>query len=660
MILELLVSSNFGKFYDYRVPKELKESIDIGSLVKVPFGSKVVFGIVMSIKENSKHDESLKYIISHIAIKEICPQFIDFIKFYITYNFIVPGFVFRQIIPELKALEEKYYMKYKNLSDIEQEYLPEKSPYSFNIELSENQKHAKMEILNSIETRMPIVLHGVTGSGKTELYLSIISDIIQNPTQKVLILEPEIGITYSIINRIQQYGNYPIALWNSNLTPSQRRKYWLDIMFDKANIIIGARSALLLPIPNLSMIIVDEEHDFTYKQNSNIYYQGRDMAVARSHFASIPIILATATPSIETYYNIQRNKYRRVMLQNRYKDAEMPRVEICDMKTIDRKQKYAHILSKPALEAIRKNLEQKQQTLLYLNRRGYARILFCDNCDFEMKCPECDISMSLHTNKESFMLCHYCEKKLEIPSSCPTCFTKLIRHGVGIEKLEEAVKYFFPDTSSLLLASDTVNNDLDQSLKRIANGEIDIILGTQILAKGHHIPALSLVIVIDTEIGLYSGDFRASERVYQLLTQVSGRAGRVPDLKSRVILQTRNPDNDLLSHIANYDMEKFLQEQLNDRMRMNMPPFCQFVKILFMSTRQKELETFLINIQKSHNNIMGPLEAYPFYVKKIYRYKMIVSIPRHLSVPNLISKFVQELDMPKHISYRIDVNPYEM
>ncbi|MFK7903052.1 MAG: primosomal protein N', partial [Nitratireductor sp.] len=472
------------------------------------------------------------------------------------------------------------------------------------------------------------LLDGVTGSGKTEVYFEGVSKAIEAGRQ-VLILLPEIALTNSFLDRFEaRFGVRP-GEWHSDISPKKREHLWRQIATGEVRCVAGARSALFLPFKELGLIVVDEEHDSAYKQEDRVFYNARDMAVVRGNLANAPVILASATPSIESRVNADRGKYTYIRMENRYGGATLP-----DLKTIDMRKKpppKGSFISPVLTKAVEQSLADKKQALLFLNRRGYAPLTLCRVCGHRFECNNCSTWLVEHRFRKQLQ-CHHCGHNEPTPEACPSCGTldHLVACGPGVERLAEEVVGLFPDARTLILSSDLSGGvkRLRLELDAIANGDVDIVVGTQLAAKGHNFPLMNCVGVIDADLGLANGDPRAAERTFQLLSQVTGRAGRAGG-DSTGYLQTYQPEHPVLNAIASGDRETFYEREIAGRQASQLPPFGRLAAIIVSASSKREAEGYARAIRQvappvSGISILGPAEAPIAVVRERHRFRLLV------------------------------------
>jgi primosomal protein N' (replication factor Y) len=540
------------------------------------------------------------------------------------------------------------------------------NPDKFNLyELSAEQQYATDFINSEIDKNSfsTTLIEGITGSGKTEVFFHSIAKVLKENKGQVLILLPEIVLTSQIINRFEKQFGFKPAVWHSQTSTTQKKKIWTDIQKGNAKVIVGARSALFLPFQNLSLIIIDEEHDGSFKQTDNGAYHGRDMAIVRAKIENIPVVLSSATPSIETLINAKKGKYAYLKLPVRFGGAQKPTNELVDL----RKEKLQHgkFISSKLREEIETALLDKKQSLLYMNRRGYAPLVLCKECGHKIQCPNCNIYLTEH-RKFNRLTCHHCGHQIAKPNICPECKKEdsLFSFGPGVEKIAEEIAKTFPNANIGLITSDTIKGarDAEKFVQKVLNNEINIIIGTQLIAKGHHFPKLTLVGIIDADASLFGNDIRASERTYQMLTQVSGRAGREKD-KGKVILQTYSPENLVLQAIMTDNKESLFNFETTNRKIVNLPPFGKMASI----TTESKYENVTFQLAKTIVNqfpktqgltILGPNPAQLYRINNRYRYKIFVKTTRNINIQTLIRHALNNIKPSSTARIKIDIDPY--
>jgi primosomal protein N' (replication factor Y) (superfamily II helicase) len=506
------------------------------------------------------------------------------------------------------------------------------------------------------------LLDGITGSGKTEVYFEAIAQCLEAGRQ-ALILLPEIALTASFLGRFEaRFGARP-AEWHSEVGAKGRERCWRQSATGEIRVVAGARSALFLPFENLGLIVVDEEHDPAYKQEERVVYHGRDMAVLRAHLGGFPVVLASATPSIESRVNADKGRYRHIRLQQRYADGQLPAVETIDMRRTP--PQPGRFLSPPLLRAIRQTLARSEQVLLFLNRRGYAPLTLCRVCGHRFECPDCSAWLVEHRFR-GMLQCHHCGHAEPAPQACPSCGTldHLAACGPGVERLAEEILAVMPDARTIVLSSDITGgaSRLRLELEAIANGATDIVIGTQLVAKGHNFPLITCVGVVDADLGLANGDPRAAERTFQLLSQVTGRAGRAGQA-SRGYLQTFQPLHPVIQAIVSGDSESFYACEIEARRATGMPPFGRLASLIVTSTDRAVAESHARTLRArapcdAAVNLFGPAEAPLAMIRGRYRFRLLVRTPRGARIQDYIRDMVANAPKPRgNTRVHIDIDP---
>ena len=508
----------------------------------------------------------------------------------------------------------------------------------------------------------PILLDGVTGSGKTEVYFEAIAEALRQGRQ-TLILLPEIALTEPFLKRFAaRFGCEPVA-WHSGLRQSQRRRAWRAIASGEAEVVVGARSALFLPYPKLGLIVVDEAHEASFKQEDGVPYHARDVAVMRGSFEQIPVVLASATPAIETRHMAESGTYAELKLPDRYGGARLP-----DMKALDLladPPPRGRWLAPELVAALEANLEAEEQSLLFLNRRGYAPLTLCRHCGYRFQCPNCTAWMVEHRFTRR-LACHHCGHVMPTPQACPECRAEdsLVPCGPGVERIADEVAALFPDARTAIVTSDTIWSPAKAAefVARMEAGEIDIVIGTQLVTKGYHFPNLTLVGVVDADLGLAGGDLRAAERTFQQIRQVSGRAGR-GDKPGRVLVQTHEPGARVIQALVSGDAEGFYAAETDARREAGMPPFGRLAAIIVSSEDQAEaMETarMIGRAAPTHENmaVFGPAPAPLAMLRGRHRYRLLVHAARPVPVQDIIRYWLGALSWRASVRVSVDVDPY--
>ncbi|MGB8757399.1 MAG: primosomal protein N' [Pseudolabrys sp.] len=506
------------------------------------------------------------------------------------------------------------------------------------------------------------LLDGVTGSGKTEVYFEAVAENIRRKRQ-TLILMPEIALTAQFLDRFSgRFGVRP-AEWHSQLSPRKRARTWSAVGANEVSVVVGARSALFLPYADLGLIVVDEEHDPAYKQEDGAHYHARDMAVVRGSIAKIPVVLASATPSVESEVNARRGRYRHVHLPERFGGAHLPSIETIDMRREGPSR--GRFISPRLAEAVAVSLSRREQALLFLNRRGYAPLTLCRACGFRLQCPNCDAWLVDHRFKRR-LVCHHCGFAMPPPVECSNCHAtdSFAAVGPGVERLEQEAGELFPQARVLVLSSDLVESveRLRQELDDVAEGRFDLIIGTQLVAKGHHFPKLNLVGIVDADLGLGNGDPRAPERTFQLLHQVVGRAGR-EEGRGIGYLQTHQPEHPVMRALISGDREAFYKNEIEQRERAGYPPFGRLASLVITANDRHTAETYgrtLANAapKDEHVRVLGPAEAPIAVVRGRHRFRLLVKSPRPFDLSAYLRGWLTTAPKPRgNVRLEVDVDP---
>lgn len=555
-----------------------------------------------------------------------------------------------------------------NLVEVElpEPVYPRPDPAHAGVPFTEDQEQAVYALRAAVDGAnfSVTLLDGVTGSGKTEVYFEAVARALEAGRQ-ALVLLPEIALTSQFLERFgRRFGVRPVE-WHSALAANERGRVWRAAATGEARVVVGARSALFLPYADLGLIVVDEEHDQGFKQDDRVHYQGRDMAVVRAHLGRFPVVLASATPSIESHVNARSGRYRHVRLAARYSGAELPRIQAIDLR---RDQPERGRWLAPALvEALSETLSKGQQSLLFLNRRGYAPLTLCRGCGHRIECPQCAAWLVEHRFRNK-LNCHHCGFSMSIPPKCPKCGAEgaLVACGPGVERVAEEVGERFPEARVALLSSDLIPGltEMRAAIQRIEEGETDIVIGTQIVAKGHHFPNLTLVGVVDGDLGLSMGaDPRAGERTFQLLHQVTGRAGRA-FAEGRGLIQTHLPDHPVMQAILSGDREEFLDREIEMRQRGLLPPYGRLAALI-VSARDKDLaERYAREVARRAPSaeriaVLGPAEAPIAVVRGRHRWRLLVKAPREADIQGFLRAWIAAMPEPKgDLRLAVDIDPY--
>ena len=585
---------------------------------------------------------------------------------------------FKNISQIINILKEKDFIKVNEVKEgFCNSYDEETSiVQSKDIELSLEQAKAvsiisKDIIENSFNTYL---LHGVTGSGKTEVYIELIK-IALNHNKTAILIVPEISLTPQLLDRFKSRLGNNIAVLHSGINQGKRSDYFMSLSQGTCKIAIGARSGVFAPLENVGIIIVDEEHDASFKQNDSFRYNARDIAIMRAKLFNCPIVLGSATPSLETFYNAVLGKYRKLSLKNRFAEHQKLNFEIINLNKIKKSEMISSNISPVLYDAIKSALEKGQQVFILYNKRGFASFLQCSNCGETLKCPNCSITLTYHQNG-NLLKCHQCDYQSKLMTKCPDCEknneeNKLIQKGAGTEKIFDELKTLFPSANIARLDRDEVTtiSKYEKILKDVKDNKINILVGTQMIAKGHDIPNVNLVVVVDCDISLFFPDFRATEKTFQLLTQVAGRAGRGKDLGT-VILQTRNPEHIAIEKTVQADYQGFANSELKLRKEMNYPPFSFLARIILSNINKdivfndimmlRNLIGQVIIKQNLKIQILGPAPAYIEKVKNLYRWNIILKSENRKDLNILLSFVNKYFKANAKTKIVIDIDPQDM
>ena len=657
-LVSVLLSGPFDKVFSYKINIS---SYEVGKIIIAPFRNQKLLGIILDEDPDLIDDEKVKEVDCSIKLPPLSKIYIEFINFFGKWNCIKRGLVLKQIFNphdknSIKKVEDlKIYDFYK---------MPEIKTCS-QISLNYNQKTVSKKIIKNFtqKTSRTFLLHGIAGSGKTETYFEAINYCIKNKKQ-VLILLPEIGLTSEWENRFEKRFGIVPDKWHSGIKKSVKKRIWARTILKKDLIIVGARSALFLPLSNLGLIIIDEEHDSSFKQEEGQRYHARDMSIYLSSKAGVPAILASATPSIESLHNVFNKKYIHLNLPSRATGAQMPDVQIIDMK--DNQPLSGNWISEPMVNELKRRYENKEQAMIFLNRRGYSNLTICRTCGHRMSCKNCN-SWLIEHRKTNKYLCHHCGYKKPLSDKCENCGSHdLVSCGPGIEKISDEIKNIFPNSIIENLSSDTFSNldNFNSIIRNIVDGKVNFIIGTQILAKGYDFPKLNYVGIIDGDVGVYGGDLRASEKCFQLLKQVSGRAGRhLKNKRGLVQIQTYNPQNPILKTIKDMDENKFYLEEISYRKDAAMPPFSRLISIIISSKSENILHDVCYNLLEKFPRykdikILGPAPAPLSFLRGRYRNRFLIKSPKNTFSQDIVKNWIENTKIPKQIRISIDVDPY--
>jgi len=576
----------------------------------------------------------------------------------------------------LRALVKRGLVQLREEAVVRDPHGDEQFIATSNLVLNEEQTHALKEVaraLDTPETARPILLHGVTGSGKTEIYLQAIRATLDR-ARTAIVLVPEISLTPQTVERFK--GRFAeaqddVAVLHSHLSEGERHDEWHKIHSGRARIVIGARSAVFAPLKNLGLIVVDEEHETTYKQEEAPRYHARDVAVVRATIEKCVVVLGSATPSLESYHNATIGKYRLVTLTQRVDQKQMPLMRVVDLRQERRKEKRASILSEKLSRAIEDRLEKREQTILFLNRRGFSTSLLCGNCGEARNCPNCSVALTFHRQPTiaGRLSCHLCGHTAAVPKKCPACGQDaLIYHGFGTEKVESTVAQIFPKSVVRRMDADSMTRKeaYRETLRNFRTGKIDILVGTQMIAKGLHFPNVTLVGIINADLALHLPDFRAGERTFQLLTQVAGRAGR-GETSGEVFVQTYTPFSPSIQFARHHDFAGYFQQELEFRERCDFPPFNHAILISVRSAHEARAKLSAETLKRRLSEalpkefILG--DPTPAPLEKLqgqFRFHILIRGKAIMRLSRLVRETLDKLPFPEDVTVSVDVDPYQL
>jgi primosomal protein N' (replication factor Y) (superfamily II helicase) len=739
MVARVALDQIVRKEFDYFIPPQLEGQVLVGSRVKVPFGSRLVLGSVTALYAESSHT-SLKTINKLLAGHATIPPKIFQLARWISEYYCCPiDATLRSVLPEavrqeepgwkerlvvrflgdppephtlssrlqeiLTRLREKksvpltVFLKEAKtspgtLKKLEEAHLieiipqiSERDPYANEIilpsqplALNAEQQTALLWITAAMD-RQPAVtssflLHGVTGSGKTEIYLQAIAHAL-NHGKGAIVLVPEISLTPQTVERFKarfSSGTLKtlVAVLHSHLSAGERHDEWQKIRQNRARIVIGARSAIFAPVENLALVIVDEEHEHSYKQEESPRYNARDCAVMRAQIENAVVVLGSATPSLESYYNARNGKYTLLEMPTRVDDQKMPLVRVVDMRLEARKEKGIPIFSQVLRDRINQRLERGEQTILFLNRRGYASSLQCPKCGYVAGCPNCSVSLTYHRHNQR-LCCHICGYSDAAPMVCPEpkCRNPAVRYaGIGTERVEETLPKVFPHARIARMDSDSLKrkNDYRRILGDFRTGKIDILLGTQMIAKGLHFPNVTLVGIIYADLTLHMPDFRAGERTFQLLTQVAGRAGR-GDIEGEVVVQAFSPFHPAIQYARKHDFTGFFDQEIEFREQLHYPPFARIALITLRGRNEEKVSLCADYVKKELEKTSaamsdlvtaGPAPAPLLKAESYYRYQIMLRSRQMTKLSRCLAALTQTMKMPEDVLLVIDIDPLDL
>lgn len=716
VIVPVLVPVAVAGAYSYKVPAGM--NVRPGSIVRVPLGSREVIGAIWDGEPdpavNPKRLKSILHVYDSPLIADDLRKYIDWVA---AWTLGAPGMVLRMVLSSEEALEPEGLLSGVRYSDgkepdrmtaarervlehvrngmawtrpalagaagvsssvidglkkqgvLEEAMLPATPPLPHpdptlpGRVLTDLQQGAAKQLCEGIGKGFKaFLIDGVTGSGKTEVYFEAVAEALKNKEQ-ALVLIPEIALTNQFLERFEQRFGVRPAEWHSQVSAKRRARTWRGVANGEVKVVVGARSALFLPFHKLGLLVVDEEHDTAYKQDDRVPYNARDMAVVRGHISGFPVVLASATPSVESQVNAKLGRYQRIVLPERATGAEMPIIKGIDMRSDGPER--GKWLAPAMVNEIQQTLSDGKQVLLFLNRRGYAPLTLCRTCGHRFHCENCSAWLVEHRFRGK-LCCHHCGYSQPIPDKCPECSKpdSLVACGPGVERIAEDASALFPDARVLVLSSDLPGGTerINREIKLVETGKVDIVIGTQLVAKGHNFPLMTLVGVVDADLGLANGDPRAAERTFQLLAQVTGRAGRIHG-KGRGLLQTYNPDQPVIRALLSGNPEEFYAAEIESRENAGLPPFGRLAALIISGPdrvlTEKYSKSVAINSPGATGvQVLGPAEAAMAQVRGRYRFRLLAIAPRTIDLQGFLRKWLSIAPKPTGgIRVQVDVDP---
>jgi primosomal protein N' (replication factor Y) len=626
------------------------ENLKPGDIVTVPFGKSKEIGVIWDKVQPSVKKFKLRIVEERLVNFKISKNLINYINWFSSYNLVSKGMVLKMCLGDKK-----------NISKIEEYKKKEVEKKKINFTLNKDQIKSLDDLKKFGNSFNVSLLQGVTGSGKTIVYFERVKEILDKG-QQALILLPEIFLTNQFKDRFEEFFGFMPSIWHSKIGIKSKRKIWQGVIGSDLKLVIGARSSLMLPFKNLGLIVLDEEHDSSYKQDEGIIYHARDMAISRASFENIPIHLVSAVPSLETFNNIKNKKYNHTRLINRYSQSPLPDAQIVNLHKAELKKD--HFIADESIDIAKKYLKKKEQVLFFLNRRGYAPFLICKKCGFKHVCPSCSIYLNYHKSINK-LICHHCGHKIKKENNCKIneelCDFRM--YGPGVEKIYEELKLIFPKKKIKIFSSDFLSKkgQTESILKKIEQNEIDILIGTQLISKGFNFPKLNCIVVVDADFSGMGYDLRTTEKNIQLYNQLSGRAGRFSK-KSTIIYQTIAPLNETLKDLLENNPEKFLNNELVVRKNKNLPPFRRLIALIISASSSKDSFRGAQEIKKKLSTlieleVLGPVDSPIFRVRNKFRTRLLLRSKNSNLIQKKVGKILENLTISKKIKLTVDVDP---
>ncbi len=649
MEIPILLPKIFNHPFTYICDSQKIKNLNQGDIVVVPFGKKKEIGVVWDEIKKTNKKIKLKQIEKKVSNFSLNKKVIKFINWFSIYNVVPKGMILKMCLGNFKNFEET---KKKNTINIKTKL----TKYILNPEQKKS-----LEKLISFGNKFHVsVLQGITGSGKTIVYFERIKRIVKENKQ-ALILIPEIFLTTQFKNRFKLFFGYEPAIWHSKISANKKKNILLSLAQNKIKIVLGARSSLFLPFKDLGLIVVDEEHDSSYKQEDSVIYNARDMAISRASIENIPIHLVTSIPSLETYHNIKIKKYKKTELKSRFQNYPLPNTKIINL-NLEKLNKKS--ISNETIKIVETYLEKKNQILFFLNRRGYSPFLICKKCGYRHICPNCSIYLTYHKilNK---IICHHCGYQNITKKNCKdknlNCDFSM--YGPGVEKVSEELKSIFPNKIVKIFSSDYLNKkkQSEELIKEVGEQKIDILVGTQMISKGFNFPKLNCIVVVDADFTGKGYDLRTTEKNIQLYNQLSGRAGRFSK-DSLIIYQTINPDNEILKNITENKTEHFFINELKIRKQNNLPPYFRLISLIISSEKRENSYRGAVEIKKkieqmSHIDVLGPVDSPIFKKNKMFRTRLLIRSESKYLCQKPLAKVLEKLKISTKIKLTVDVDP---
>ena len=654
--VNVLFAHNISEDFTYKLISKSKPKI--GSIVQASLRSSLKVGVITAVLENYEPNKiKIKEIEKVSDAHQLTSKMLKFLEWVSSYNAIQRGLVLKMILSHSKT-----YFDEKKIDTPSENIATQEKIIELNIE----QKRASEKILKISSRRdyNTILLDGVPGSGKTEVYFSALKNYL-NEKEQVLIMFPEVSLTSDFVKRIEERFGFAPDVWHSKISASIKTKTLKNIINGTSKIIVGARSALFLPYKKLGMIILDEEHDNSYKQEEKGIYHARDMSVVKASIENIPLILTSATPSLETIFNVFKKKYHKVSIKNKFFSNVENKIKIIDM----RKEKLGkdQWVSNPLKNAIEKTISNQSQALLYINKRGYAPVVICKSCGYKFTCKNCTSYLVEHIKNKN-LLCHHCGHSVKsFGLNCPSCDNddqQFIDYGAGIEKIYTEITKLFPVAKICLFSSDHIKSqiELDERVREIKENNYDIIIGTQLITKGYHFPRLTCVGIIDADMSLRGGDLRASEKTYQALYQVAGRAGRA-ELEGSVFIQTYYPNNETIQALSSLNRDEFYENEINYRVDNKLPPLGKMAAIIVSGNNIERVRSQCSILYNSTPKIpelevYGPAPAPLSKLKGRHRQRLLIHDKKARNMQKIVETWLSSSKTLPNVNISVDIDPY--